>query len=121
MTENEAPDQAPRAAGSETWPIALEPGQRPTLYTAAQLRFARRQTADGLDRYDMLMRRPDEMPEGADPGPEWQRVPAAKYLKFRAREWREAASAADLPAAARADAEAIDAAFGTGPAVPEAS
>lgn len=118
MAENET---AERRAEAGTWPVALEPGQRPTLYTAAQLRFARRRTEDGLDRYDVLMRRPEQPPEGSEAGPEWQRVPAAKYLKFRAREWREAAAAADLPEAARAEAEAIDAAFGTGPAGREAS
>lgn len=94
------------------YPAALEPGQRPLLLFHRHLR-AVRAAGDSPADYDILMYRPPA-PEhdegGADEG-EWLPVPAAKYLKHRSLEWREAERVDDLPPQYRELAEALDAAL----------
>ena len=94
------------------WPVPLAPGERPVLFTHAQLIAVRRDS--GLGDYDLLMRRPTEGPQAEElqGTPLWQPVPAAKYLKFRALEWREADEIGQLPGEFRAAAETVDEAFG---------
>lgn len=94
------------------WPVPLAPGERPVLFTHAQLLAVRRDS--GLGDYDLLMRRPTEGPQAEElqGTPLWQAVPAAKYLKFRALEWREAESIGQLPGEFRGAAETVDESFG---------
>lgn len=98
------------------YPAALEPGQRPLLLFHRHLR-AVRAAGDSLADYDILMFRPPapETDEGgaqqdAEEGA-WLVVPAAKYLKHRSLEWREAERAEDLPPQYHDLAEALDAAL----------
>lgn len=97
---------------AEAWPIPRAAGERPLLFSHAQLRHAR--SAWGLADFDLLMRRPDDGPDADElkDTPEWQPVPALKYLKYRASEWREAGPGLPLPEPHRADAATLDDAFG---------
>lgn len=103
-------DNTPLPAGA--WPVPLAPGERPAVFTHAQLAAVRRDS--GLREHDILMQRPTEGPQADElkDEPLWQPVPAAKYLKFRALGWREAESVGQLPSEFRAAAEAVDEAFG---------
>lgn len=94
------------------YPAALDPGQRPLLLFHRHLR-AVRAAGDSPADYDILMYRPpapEQDEGGADEG-EWLPVPAAKYLKHRSLEWREAERVDDLPPQYRELAEALDAAL----------
>lgn len=98
------------------YPAALDPGQRPLLLFHRHLR-AVRAAGDSPADYDILMYRPpapehDEGGEqdGAKEGA-WLPVPAAKYLKHRSLEWREAERVEELPPQYRELAEALDAAL----------
>lgn len=102
------------------YPAALEPGQRPLLLFHRHLR-AVRAAGDSLADYDILMYRPpapeqdeggaEQGADGSADGGAWLVVPAAKYLKHRSLEWREAERAEDLPPEYRELAEALDAAL----------
>lgn len=104
--------EPPEVDPAEAWPIPRAAGERPLLFSYAQLRHARR--AWGLADFDLLMRRPDDGPDAdeLEGTPEWQPVPALKYLKYRANEWREAGPGLPLPEQYGADAATLDAAFG---------
>lgn len=108
-----------------TYPAALEPGQRPLLLFHRHLR-AVRAAGDSPADYDILMFRPpapetDEDVGGgggdayADLGG-WVPVHAAKYLKHRSLEWREAERVEELPPEYQELAALLDAAFQTEPA-----
>lgn len=91
----------------------LDASQRPLLLFHRHLR-AVRAAGDPPTDYDILMLSPpaadDEPPDSpaaAEAG-RWRRVPAAKYLKRRAQEWREAERLEDLPAEFRELAASLD-------------
>lgn len=103
-----------------TYPAALEPGQRPLLLFHRHLR-AVRAAGDSPADYDILMFRPpapetDEEVSGdiGDLGG-WVPVHAAKYLKHRSLEWREAERVEELPPEYQELAALLDAAFQTEP------
>lgn len=75
-------------------------GERMLLFLHRHLRAARAAGLPPAD-VDILMFRPPspdgQTPEGRPDHGEWTPVPAAKYLKRRAEEWREAERVEDLP------------------------
>ncbi len=100
------------------YPAPLEPGQRPLLLFHRHLR-AVRAAGDSPADYDILMFRPP-VPETEEDGigdaGGWLPVHAAKYLKHRSLEWREAERVDELPPEYQELAETLDAAFQTRPA-----
>lgn len=83
------------------------PGDRAVLFSHYEYRQARKH-GRGLENYDMLMRRPDQVDPEQGESPEaerWSMVPASKYLKLRATGWREAESVDELPESWREEAE----------------
>ena len=95
------------------YPAALDPGQRPLLLFHRHLR-AVRAAGDSTSDYDILMYRPPA-PEQDEHNPQedpqqgaWLPVPAAKYLKHRSLEWREAERIEDLPPEYHELAQALD-------------
>ena len=98
------------------YPEALESAQRPLLFFHRHLRALRAAGESPAD-YHILMYRPpapehdqDGDQEGSRQGA-WLPVPAAKYLKHRALEWREAERIEDLPPEYHERAAALDAAL----------
>ena len=93
------------------YPEALNPAQRPLLLFHRHLR-AVRAAGDNLADYDILMFRPAglDADDSHDHG-QWTPVPAAKYLKHRSLEWREAEHPHELPEHYRNLADALDAAL----------
>lgn len=80
-------------------PALVVPGERAVLLSHHEYQLARSQ-GNGLDGYDLVMRNPEDTDAAGQPLSEeqrWQVIPAAKYLKHRAMEWREAASLGELP------------------------
>ena len=104
-----------------TYPAALEPGQRPLLLFHRHLR-AVRAAGDSPADYDILMFRPPAPETDEDVGGDigdlgsWVPVHAAKYLKHRSLEWREAERVEELPPEYQELAALLDAAFQTEPA-----
>ena len=98
------------------YPEALEPAQRPLLFFHRHLRAVRAAGESPAD-YDILMYRPPALEQDQDGDQDgeqqgaWQRVSAAKYLKHRALEWREAERVEELPPEHHAPAESLDAAL----------
>ena len=97
------------------YPEALNPAQRPLLLFHRHLR-AVRAAGDNLADYDILMFRPAglDADDSQDHG-QWTPVPAAKYLKHRSLEWREAEHPHELPEHYRNLADALDAALAQSP------
>ena len=95
------------------YPAALDPGQRPLLLFHRHLR-AVRAAGDSTSDYDILMYRPPAPEHDQDGAQEsdmqdaWLPVPAAKYLKHRSLEWREAERVEELPPEYRELAQALD-------------
>ena len=88
-------DPATEPQEAPEYPIQVNAGERPLLFTHRQYLAARRAKAP-LAEYDILMRRPDlETPQSE--AERWRPVPALKYLKHRAEEWTEASSIDDVP------------------------
>ena len=80
-------------------PALVAPGERAVLLSHHEYQLARAQ-GNGLDGYDLVMRNPEDADAAGQPLSEderWQAVPAGKYLKHRAMEWREAGSLDELP------------------------
>ncbi|MCY3567440.1 MAG: hypothetical protein OXH38_02340 [Chloroflexi bacterium] len=87
--------QQPKPSG----PTLVVPGERAVLLSHREYQLARAQ-GNGLDGYDLVMRNPEDADAAGQPLSEedrWQPIPAVKYLKHRAMEWREAASLDELP------------------------
>ncbi len=98
--------QEPKPAG----PALVVPGERAVLLSHHEYQLARAQ-GNGLAGYDLVMRNPEDIDGMGQPLSEedrWTPVPAVKYLKHRAMEWREAASLDELPEQWRALAEGRD-------------
>ena len=118
MTDRTTTTESQTAAGLDGgYPLPLAPGERPVLFTHDQYRRARKGTID-LEEFDILMRRPeadDASPEqAADEEARWVTIPAKKYLKHRASEWREAETVAELPERWQDRAASLEAAFAAG-------
>ena len=118
MTDQTTTTEARTAAElSGAYPLPLAPSERPLLFTHEQYRRVRKGKED-LEEFDILMRRPDgddPSPEqAADAKPRWLEIPAKKYLKYRAIEWREAATVEELPERWQDRAAALEAAFAAG-------
>ncbi len=87
--------QQPKSNG----PTLVVPGERAVLLSHHEYQLARAQ-GNGFDGYDLVMRNPEDGDATGQPLSEeerWQAIPAGKYLKHRAMEWREAASLDELP------------------------
>ena len=95
------PQTAPEGA------VMVRPGERAVLLSHHEYRRARRE-AQGLENYDILMRRSaEDDPPGQQVTEDerWQPVSADKYMKHRAIGWREAESMEELPEKWREAAE----------------
>ena len=80
-------------------PALVAPGERAVLLSHHEYRQARSQ-GNGLQSYDIVMFNPEDIDAKGNPLSEedrWQAVPANKYMKHRAMEWREARSLDELP------------------------
>ena len=81
----------------------IRPGERALLLSHREYTRAR-QLGNGLGDYDLLMRQPDDVDDGAPQEERWVVVRADKYLKHRAIGYREAESLSELPSEHRAAA-----------------
>ena len=97
-TQTEMTERDRAMATWSVYPLRLEQGERPLIFTHEQYRGVR--LAGRTEDYAILMRRPEEdTRESAalSEAERWEPIPAKKYLKHRANEWREAASTDELP------------------------
>lgn len=114
MTDHDTTTATTQTA-RRAWPLPLAAGERPLIFTHQHYRRIR-EAGDPLHDYDILMRAPEtppNPPNTPDRDP-WQRVPATKYLKYRALEWTEAETLHDLPEYIQPQAEDTFNALGHG-------
>ena len=92
---------------SSSGPPAILPRAERVLLSLHEYQLVR-QRGEGLQDYDILMRNPGSIDVSGRELSEtdrWSPVPAVKYLKHRALEWREADSLDELPEPWRALAD----------------
>lgn len=80
-------------------PPTIAPREQRLLLSQHEYKLVRAR-GQGLQEYDILMRNPEDVDSSGRELSEderWMPVPAVKYLKHRAIEWREAESLDELP------------------------